>query len=98
MPCVIRPTVQERPTSSAAALQRSGFVRLLTFPSLYLLFAVVVGTLIGARKIPSIGVHITSFVPGASGVSPRRSVWRSAIAVIPGCIVMAAIGARLIKL
>jgi uncharacterized membrane protein YdjX (TVP38/TMEM64 family) len=54
--------------------------------------------LIGARQIPWIGGHITSFVPGASGVSLKRYVWCSAIAVIPGSIVMAAIGAELMKL
>jgi len=54
--------------------------------------------LIGARQIPWIGGHITSFVPGASGVPLKRFVWCSAIAVIPGAIVMAAIGAGLMRL
>lgn len=54
--------------------------------------------LIGARQIPWIGGHITSFVPGASGVQLKRYIWCSALAVIPGSIVMAAIGAGLMQL
>ena len=54
--------------------------------------------LIGARQIPWLGGHITSFVPGAAGVSLRRYVWCSAIAIVPGAVLMAAIGAGLMKL
>jgi len=51
--------------------------------------------LICVRQIPWIGGHLTSFIPGASGVSLRRFIWCSAIAVIPGAVVMAAVGAGL---
>jgi uncharacterized membrane protein YdjX (TVP38/TMEM64 family) len=54
--------------------------------------------LIGARQIPWLGGHLTSFVPGAAGVSLRRYLWCSAIAIVPGSVVMAAIGAGLMKL
>ncbi|MCM2374373.1 TVP38/TMEM64 family protein [Aporhodopirellula aestuarii] len=54
--------------------------------------------LIGARQIPWLGGHLTAFVPGAAGVHLSRFVWCSAIAVIPGSIVMAAIGAGLVGL
>jgi uncharacterized membrane protein YdjX (TVP38/TMEM64 family) len=54
--------------------------------------------LIGARQVPWLGGHITSFVPGAAGVGLRRYVWCSAIAIVPGAIVMAGIGAGLVKL
>jgi len=54
--------------------------------------------LIGARQIPWLGGHLTSFIPGAAGVALKRFLWCSAIAVIPGAIVMAAIGAGLMRL
>lgn len=54
--------------------------------------------LIAARQIPWAGGHLTSFIPGASGVSLRRFLWCSAIAVIPGAIVMSAIGAGLMRM
>lgn len=53
--------------------------------------------LIGARQIPWIGGHITTFLPGAAGVRPGRYLWCSAIAIVPGAIVMPAIGAGLMK-
>jgi uncharacterized membrane protein YdjX (TVP38/TMEM64 family) len=56
------------------------------------------GYLIGSRQIPWLGGHISTFVPGAMGVSWRRYVWCSAIAVIPGAVVMSGIGAGLLRL
>jgi uncharacterized membrane protein YdjX (TVP38/TMEM64 family) len=53
--------------------------------------------LIGARQIPWIGGHVTSFLPGAAGVRVKRYAWCSAIAVVPGAIVMSAIGAGLMR-
>ena len=52
--------------------------------------------LIGLRQIPWLGGHLTAFVPGAAGVKFSRYIWCSAIAVIPGSIVMAGIGAGLV--
>jgi len=51
--------------------------------------------LIVSRQIPWLGGHVSTFVPGAYGVSLRRFAWCSAIAIIPGALVMAAIGAGL---
>ena len=54
--------------------------------------------LIGARQIPWIGGHVTTIVPGAAGVQLGRFLWCSAVAIVPGSIVMPAIGAGLIRL
>jgi len=54
--------------------------------------------LIGGRLVPWLGGHVTSFVPGAAGVKLFRYAWCSAIAVVPGAIVMPAIGAGLMNL
>jgi uncharacterized membrane protein YdjX (TVP38/TMEM64 family) len=54
--------------------------------------------LIGGRQVPYLGGHLTSFVPGAAGVRFSRYVWCSAVAVLPGAIVMAGIGAGLMKI
>lgn len=51
--------------------------------------------LIGVRQIPFLGMHVGSFVPGAAGVRLRRFAWCSAIGVIPGSVIMTAIGAGL---
>jgi uncharacterized membrane protein YdjX (TVP38/TMEM64 family) len=54
--------------------------------------------LIGGRLLPWLGGHITTFFPGAAGVQFQRYVWCSAVAVIPPSIVMAAVGAGLVRL
>jgi len=54
--------------------------------------------LICCRQVPWLGMHIGSFVPGAAGVGLRRFAWCSAIGVIPGSLLMTAIGAGLIQL
>jgi uncharacterized membrane protein YdjX (TVP38/TMEM64 family) len=54
--------------------------------------------LIGVRQVPWLGGHVGSFLPGAVGVRLRRYCWCSAIGVIPGSILMAAIGAGLVTL
>ena len=54
--------------------------------------------LIGVRQVPWLGGHLGSIVPGAAGVKLRRYSWCSAIGVIPGSILMAAIGAGLVAL
>jgi uncharacterized membrane protein YdjX (TVP38/TMEM64 family) len=54
--------------------------------------------LIGGRLVPWIGGHVTTLLPGAAGVAPSRFAWCSAIAIVPGSIVMPAIGAGIMKL
>lgn len=53
--------------------------------------------LILARQIPWLGGHVTTFLPGAAGVAYRRFWWCAAVAVIPGSVLMAAIGAGLVQ-
>lgn len=53
--------------------------------------------LIGVRQIPWLGMHVGSFVPGAAGVTWRRFVWCSAIGAFPGSLLMAAIGAGIVR-
>lgn len=53
--------------------------------------------LIGVRQIPWLGMHVGSFVPGAAGVSWRRFICCSAIGAIPGALLMAAIGAGIVR-
>ena len=52
--------------------------------------------LIGVRQVPWLGMHIGLFVPGAAGVAWKRFVWCSAIGVIPGSLLMTAIGAGIV--
>lgn len=52
--------------------------------------------LIGIRQVPWLGMHLGSFVPGAAGVPWKRFAWCSAIGVIPGSLLMTAIGAGLV--
>lgn len=54
--------------------------------------------LILSRQIPWLGGHISTFVPGAAGVSWKRYVWCSAIAIIPGALVMTGIGVSIMRL
>lgn len=54
--------------------------------------------LILSRQIPWLGGHISTFVPGAAGVSWRRYAWCSAIAIIPGALVMTGIGVGIMRL
>ncbi len=54
--------------------------------------------IIGSRQVPWLGGHVSALLPGVYGVSPMRYVWCSAIAMIPGSLVMAGIGAGLISL
>lgn len=49
--------------------------------------------LILARQIPGIGGDATTFVPGLVGVPFTRHLWCSAIAIVPGSLLMSAIGA-----
>ena len=51
--------------------------------------------LLASRQIPWLGGHVATFVPGAAGVSWRRFLWCSAIAIIPSAILMTGIGAGL---
>lgn len=53
--------------------------------------------LICVRQVPWLGMHLGSFVPGAAGVRFRRFVWCSAIGVIPGSLLMTAIGAGIMQ-
>lgn len=53
--------------------------------------------LILSRQIPWLGGHVSTFVPGAAGVSWQRYLWCSAIAIIPGSLILAALGARIIE-
>jgi len=52
--------------------------------------------LMGVRQVPWLGMHLGSFVPGAAGVPFRRFLWCSAFGVIPGSLLMTAIGAGLV--
>jgi len=53
--------------------------------------------LILSRQVLYIGGHVSTFVPGAAGVSWRRFSWCSAVAILPSSILMAGIGAGLIS-
>jgi uncharacterized membrane protein YdjX (TVP38/TMEM64 family) len=53
--------------------------------------------LLASRQIPWLGGHISTFVPGAAGVSWRRFLWCSAIAIIPSSILMTGIGAGIAR-
>ncbi|TWT96571.1 SNARE associated Golgi protein [Neorhodopirellula pilleata] len=52
--------------------------------------------LVGVRQVPWLGMHVGSFLPGASGVGIGRFLWCTAIGIIPGSVLMTAIGAGLI--
>lgn len=52
--------------------------------------------LICVRQVPWLGMHIGSFVPGAAGVKLQRFAWCSAIGVVPGSLLMTAIGAGIV--
>lgn len=52
--------------------------------------------LIGVRQVPWLGMHLGSFVPGATGVDVRRFMWCSAVGVIPGSLLMTLIGAGIV--
>jgi len=54
--------------------------------------------LILGRQLPWAGGHITTFIPGALGVSFGRFAWCSAVSIIPAAVLMAAIGAGLLHL
>jgi len=54
--------------------------------------------LIGARFVPWAGGHISTLVPGATGVGAGRFAWCAAIAIIPPSILMAGLGAGLLAL
>ena len=56
------------------------------------------GYLLLSRQIPWLGGHVSTLIPGAMGVSMSRFSWCSAIAVVPSSLLMAAIGAGLVKL
>lgn len=49
--------------------------------------------LIGSRMIPWLGGNVSTFLPGAAGVSYRRHLWCSAIAIVPGALLTAGFGA-----
>ena len=53
--------------------------------------------LILARQVPWLGGHIASLVPGAAGVAWKRFVWCSALAVIPGSVLMTGIGVGILQ-
>lgn len=54
--------------------------------------------LIGVRQVPGIGGHMATLLPGAAGVPFLRHVWCSAIAIVPGALLMSAIGVGLLRL
>lgn len=54
--------------------------------------------LIGSRQIPWAGGHVSTLVPGAAGVNYHRYLWCSAVAVVPGSLLYAAIGVGLLSL
>lgn len=54
--------------------------------------------LIGARQIPWLGGHVTTFLPGAAAVRWKRFLWCAAVGIVPSSILMAAIGAGLVQI
>lgn len=52
--------------------------------------------LIGVRQVPWLGMHVGSFLPGAAGVRIGRFLWCTAIGIIPGSVLMTALGAGLV--
>lgn len=51
--------------------------------------------LIGSRMIPGVGGSVSTYLPGAAGVPLSRHLWCSAIAIIPGALLTAGVGAGL---
>lgn len=49
--------------------------------------------LIGSRLIPGLGGNVSTYLPGAAGVPLGRHLWCSAIAIIPGAVLTAGVGA-----
>jgi uncharacterized membrane protein YdjX (TVP38/TMEM64 family) len=54
--------------------------------------------IIGSRLVPWAGGHISTLLPGAMGVPLGRFAWCSALGIVPPAMVMAGIGAGLLKL
>lgn len=54
--------------------------------------------LIGSRLIPGVGGNVSTYLPGAAGVPLSRHLWCSAIAIIPGALITAGVGAGLLSL
>src|SRR5262245_40691453 len=54
--------------------------------------------LILARQIPWAGSQLTTLVPAVMGVSFVRVTWCLAIAILPSAVVLAAVGAGLVRL
>jgi uncharacterized membrane protein YdjX (TVP38/TMEM64 family) len=54
--------------------------------------------LIGSRLIPGLGGNVSTYLPGAAGVPLSRHLWCSAIAIIPGALLTAGVGAGLLSL
>ncbi|MCC9658893.1 TVP38/TMEM64 family protein [Rhodopirellula halodulae] len=48
------------------------------------------------RQIPGVGAHLCAGVAAAGGVSYRRYITWTAIAIVPGALLLSAIGARLL--
>lgn len=51
--------------------------------------------LIGSRMIPWLGGNVSTYLPGAAGVPLSRHLWCSAIAIVPGALLTAGVGAGL---
>lgn len=52
--------------------------------------------LILSRQIPYAGGYLTTYGAGAAGVTWGRHLWCSAIAIVPGSLVLAAVGRALV--
>ena len=53
--------------------------------------------LIGARLLPWVGGHITTWLPGAAGVPLRRFAWCTALSIVPASVGWAYFGLLLIR-
>ena len=54
--------------------------------------------LVGSHLLPWVGGHVSTLLPGALGVGFVRVAWCSAVGIIPGSLVMAALGVGLVRL
>ncbi|WDQ15393.1 TVP38/TMEM64 family protein [Rhodopirellula sp. P2] len=52
--------------------------------------------LVLGRQIPGVGAHLTAGVAAAGGVSAKRYLVWTAIAIVPGALLLSAIGAHLL--
>jgi uncharacterized membrane protein YdjX (TVP38/TMEM64 family) len=54
--------------------------------------------LIGSRYVPWAGGHVSTLLPGATGVRVKRFAWCAAVAIAPPSLLLAAVGAGLLSI